>query len=202
MCVTTQNFFIKRLLKENRPVFSGMASTPMYLYHMLMEHLAESVKHFTSDMLGKYSKYDPINPHAVESILMTRASEMAFVASHELTSLTLPSYKKALAIASQLMIEALCLVTCGACVIGPIQNLLRVDFVEMLPEGTVVVHLGFTETDVVRVEPYTFSQQHFLRNFMKHFYEPVNAHYVSQGYTKITVDILPDLSRAKLVLVK
>ena len=179
-----------------------MAATPMYLYQMLMEHLTVSTKHITMDMLNKYCKYDAINPHAIESIILARASEMAFVVSHELTALTLPSYKKALGIASQKMLDALCTVTCGSFVDGPIQTLVRVDFVEKLPGNNVVVTMSFTEADVVRVEPYTFSQQHFLRNFMKHFYEPVNKHYVSQGFSKVEVDISPDLSRVKLCLVK
>lgn len=179
-----------------------MAATPMYLYQMLMEHLTVSTKHITMDMMNKYCKYDAINPHAIESIILARASEMAFVVSHELTALTLPSYKKALGIASQQMLDALYTVTCGSFVDGPIQTLLRVDVVEMLPGSNIVVNMSFTEADVVRVEPYTFSQQHFLRNFMKHFYEPVNKHYVSQGFSKIDVDISPDLSRVKLCLVK
>ena len=179
-----------------------MAATPMYLYQMLMEHLTVSTKHITMDMMNKYCKYDAINPHAIESIVLARASEMAFVVSHELTALTLPSYKKALGIASQKMLDALYTVTCGSFVDGPIQTLLRVDFVEMLPGNNIVVNLSLTEADVVRVEPYTCSQQHFLRNFMKHFYEPVNKHYVSQGFSKVEVDISPDLSRVKLCLVK
>jgi hypothetical protein len=179
-----------------------MAATPIFLYNMLMEHLTVSTKHITMDMINKYGKYDPINPHAIENIIMTRASEMAFVVSHELTALTLPSYKKALGIASQLMLDALYTVACGSFIDGPIQTLLRVDFVEMLPENNVIVHLSFKDTDVVRVEPYTFSQQHFMRNFMKHFYEPVNKHYVGQGFSKVEVYILPDLSRVKLCLQK
>jgi hypothetical protein len=101
-----------------------------------------------------------------------------------------------------MMLDALYNVACGSCIDGPIQTLLRVDVVEMLPGSNIVVNMSFTEEDVVRVDPYTFSQQHFLRNFMKHFYEPVNKHYVSQGFRKVEIDISPDLSRVKLCLVK
>ncbi len=179
-----------------------MASTPVFLYNMLMERLSDSMKNFTADMLTKYSKYASINPQAVDSIVMTRASEMAFVTSHELSSLTLPSYKKALAMASQMMIDAFCHVICGAFVAGPIQTLLRVDFVELLPNNAFIVHLSFSEADVVHVDPYTFSQQHFMRNYMKHFHEAINAYYVSQGFSATKIDILPDLSQAKLHLLK